>query len=190
MSAGALTFDHENTPHTKRLVERVTDCVESLSLGFDGYGDQQVKGPGLYVAIVADRSVAEYADPMGSNRWPVETCENLLSDFDACFAAIEAVSRSNDGGVVVAVDGTVLEQMVRFRNVDGGDLPPDVSLADLEYADWMGARHMSACELSLRSEVVVTITLSEENGRVTTFRDGEYETVPRSSLGEPWRATE
>jgi diadenylate cyclase len=190
MSDDALRFDYESSPNIRRLVERLTDCAESLSLGFDGYGEAQIKGPGLYVAVVTGRSVAAYADPMGSNRWPVETCENLLDDFDRCYEAVETVASSCDGGVVVGVDGTVLEQMVRFRNVNGGDLPPDVSLADLEYADWMGARHMSAYELSLRPDVVVTITLGEEDGRVTTFDDGEYESVPRSSLGEPWRATE
>lgn len=186
--AGPLSFDYENTAHTERLVERITDCVESLSLGFEGYGDPQIKGPGLYVAVVAGRSVAGFADAMGDNRWPVGTCENLLDDLDSCYAATEQVAASCDGGVVVGVDGTALEQMVRFRNVDADALPDP--LDSLEYADWMGARHMSATELSLRSEVVVAVTLSEEDGRVTIFDDGEYETVPRSSLGEPWRATE
>lgn len=190
MSDDPLTFDYESSAQTRTLIERLTDCVESLSIGFDGYGDDQIKGPGLYVAIVTCRTVADCADPMGSNRWPVETCSNILDDFDRCFEAAAAVARSRDGGVVVGVDGTVLEQMVRFRNVDSEELPPDVSLDDLEYADWMGARHMSAHELSLRPEVVVAITLSEETGRVATFDSGEYETVPRSSIGEPWRATE
>jgi len=185
-----LTFDYTNNPRTRRLVDRITECAESMSLGFDGYGDTQVKGPGLYAAVVAGRSVAGYADSMGANRWPVDVCANILDDTDSCYAAISEVARSRDGGVVVGVDGTVLEQMVRFRNVDSDSLPPGVSLTDITYADWMGARHMSAYEQSLRPEVVATVTLSEETGRVTVFEAGEYETVPRSSLGEPWRATE
>ena len=185
-----LTFDYTDNQRTRQLVDRITDCAESMSLGFDGYGGTQVKGPGLYVAVVAGRSVTGYADPMGANRWPVDVCGNILADIDDCHAAISTVAQSRDGGVVVGVDGTVLEQMVRFRNVDSDSLPADVSLADITYADWMGARHMSAYEQSLRSEVVATVTLSEETGRVTVCEAGEYNTVPRSSLGEPWRATE
>ncbi len=188
--AETLAFDYTDNPRTRQLVDRITDCVESMSLGFDGYGDAQIKGPGLYAAVVAGRSVAGYADPMGANRWPVDVCGNVLAGIDDCHAATSKVARSRDGGVVVGVDGTVLEQMVRFRNVEGDSLPPEVSLADIAYADWMGARHMSAYEQSLRPEVVATVTLSEETGRVTVFEAGEYETVPRSSLGEPWRATE
>lgn len=185
-----LTFDYTDNPRTRRLVDRITECAEGMSLGFDGYGDAQIKRPGLYAAVVAGRSVAGYADPMGANRWPVDVCGNILANIDDCHAATSKVARSRDGGVVVGIDGTVLEQMVRFRNVDGDSLPSEVSLADIAYADWMGARHMSAYEQSLRPEVVATVTLSEETGRVTVFEAGEYETVPRSSLGEPWRATE
>ena len=39
----------------------------------------------------------------------------------------------------------------------------------ITYADRMGASHMSALEISLREEVVTTITLSGETGRVTRF---------------------
>jgi len=41
----------------------------------------------------------------------------------------------------------------------------------------MGARHMSALEASTRTNVVATITLSEENGRVSVFVDGEHRMV-------------
>lgn len=185
----ALTFDYIDNPRTRGLVDRIRECAESMSLGFDRYNDTQIKGPGLYAAVVAGRSVAGYADSMGANRWPVDVCENILANMSNCHTAISEVAQSRDGGVVVGVDGTVLEQMVRFRNVDADSLSPDMNLADIAYADWMGARHMSAYEQSLRPEVVATVTLSEETGRVTVFEVGEYETVPRSSLGEPWRAT-
>jgi len=190
MTDTALSFDYEQTLHTRRLIEQLTDCVEGVSLEFERYDDEQIKGPGAYIALIAGRSVDDYADPMGANRWPVESCRNILDDIDRCYEAVEAVAHARDGGVVVGIDGTVLEQMVRFRNVTTEELPPGVRPDDLEYTDWMGARHMSAYELSLRPDVVVTITLSEESGRVTTFDDGEYETVPRASLGEPWRATD
>lgn len=187
MADSPLSFEYSRAPYTRRLVERLTDCIESVSLGFEEYGDKQVKGPGLYIALVASASVADYADPMGANRWPIETCRNILDDIDRCYEALEAVAYSRDGGVVVGIDGTVLEQMVRFRDVATEELPGQASPDSLEYADWMGARHMSAYDLSLRPDVVVTLTLSEETGRVTRFDDGEYETIPRGSLGEPWR---
>jgi len=183
-----LTFEYEHEAHTGRLLERIHDCVESISLGFDGYGDDQTKGPGLYIAIVTGRSVEQFADAMGANRWPVESCRNVLEDIEEFHDAARTVANSCDGGVVVGVDGSILEQMVRFRHVDGEDLEPGMRLADIEYADWMGARHMSALELSSRPESVVTVTLSEQSGRVSTFQNGTYETTPREQLGGPWRA--
>ena len=188
MTMGSLTFEYERQPHTERLVERIRDCVESVSLSFERYPDERAKGPGLYLAVVAGRGVAGFADPMGANRWPVETCRNVLDDIDHFYVALSTVAHSCDGGVVVGVDGTVLEQMVRFRNVSDDDTPAGVAVSELEYADWMGARHMSACELSLLSETVVTVTLSEESGRVSVFDDGEYETFARERLGASWRA--
>jgi diadenylate cyclase len=164
--------------------------VNSDSGVVDRQGDTPAGGGSRAQLPGSGRSVAGYADTMGANRWPVDVCGNILANIDDCHAATSKVARSRDGGVVVGIDGTVLEQMVRFRNVDGDSLPSEVSLADIAYADWMGARHMSAYEQSLRPEVVATVTLSEETGRVTVFEAGEYETVPRSSLGEPWRATE
>jgi len=57
----------------------------------------------------------------------------------------------------------------------------------ITYADWIGARHMSALETSLREEVVTTITLSGETGRVTRFHDGEYTSSQHEELGAEWR---
>lgn len=186
----ALEFQYETNAHVNRITERILDCVESISIEFDGYERPELKGPGFYVAIVTGRSVAGYADPMGTNRWPVETCANVEADTDLFYEAATEVATSRDGGIVVGVDGTILEQMVRFRNVTDHDLPADVTLEDIDYAGWMGARHMSAYEISLREEVVTTITLSEETGRVTTFRNGQYETMTREEVGRPWRAVE
>ena len=185
-----LSFEYERDPQTNRLIERIHDCVESVSLAFDGYGTPDVKGPGLYLAIITGRSADAFADPMGSNRWPIETCRHVMDDEDSFYEGLSTVSRSCDGGVLVGVNGTILEQMVRFRHVESDDLESGKSLSTLEYADWMGARHMSAYELSLRPESVVTITLSEETGRVSVFDDGEYDAVTRDRLGEPWRASE
>jgi len=57
--------------------------------------------------IVAGTSIAEYADPMGSNRWPVEGCEVVTCD--SFFEAARTVALNRDGAVVVTVDGTIHE---------------------------------------------------------------------------------
>jgi DNA integrity scanning protein DisA with diadenylate cyclase activity len=123
---------------------------------------------------------------MGSNRWPIDICSSVLDDLERFYTAARDVALSRDGAVVLTVDGTVLEQMVRFKDLTAGD---DVAeeQRDMEYADWMGSRHMSAFDTSLRRSVVATITVSEETGRVTVFQSGEYDTLERDELGGPWR---
>lgn len=187
MSDKSLEFHYENSVSVRDRKLRIRDCTEGISLGFHEYEKPHTKGPGLYFAIVSGRSVAAFAEPMGSNYWPMGTCSIVGDDVDSFYAAAKTVAQSRDGGVCIGVDGTVLKQMVRFKNVRDDELPDGVSVTDLEYADWMGARHMSAYETSLRPEVITTITLSEETGRVTTFQNGRYETVTRSKIGMPWR---
>jgi hypothetical protein len=60
----------------------------------------------------------------------------------------------------------------------------------IEYADWMGTKHLSAIEVSVRAEVVAAVTLSGEDGRVSVFEDGEYNDYQRDDLGGVWRPTE
>jgi len=190
MTSNTLEFPYEQTATVTGLCDRIQDCVESISLGFDDYSDENVGGPGVYIAVVSTYSVEAFAEPMGSNRWPTDVCRDVEGDLDAFYQATETVANSRDGGVCVGVDGTILEQMVRFKNVDDDELESDVSLDGIEYADWMGARHMSAYETALRPEVITTITLSEESGRITTFQDEEYETTDRDEIGGPWRVQE
>ena len=179
MDENSLTFRYADHPPVRELIQVVTECVESVSLGFDRWETPHVQGPGLYIVVVAGTSIREYADPMGSNRWPVETCE--VVDDEALFEAARTVALDHDGAVVVTVDGTIHEQMVRLKDAPGADRDEEIT-----YADWMGARHMSALETSLRDEVVVAITLSGETGRVTRFEDGEYTTYRREELGSKW----
>jgi len=49
---------------------------------------------------------------------------------------------------------------------------------------------MSALETSIREEVLWVITLSEEDGRVTTFLNGTYQDYPREGIGGRWRPEE
>ena len=86
----------------------------------------------------------------------------------------------------VGVDGEIEEQMVRFRDL--GTRSEEAELVDdVSYEPWMGSRHMSAIETSVRPEVVATVTLSEETGRVSVFRDGDAESRERDELGGAWR---
>lgn len=75
--------------------------------------------------------------------------------------------------------------MVRLRDLDLSVVADDRT--GIEYADWMGSRHMSALETSLREAVVARDTLSEETGRVSVFRDGNVATWQRGELGGVWR---
>jgi DNA integrity scanning protein DisA with diadenylate cyclase activity len=74
--------------------------------------------------------------------------------------------------------------MVRIKS-------PDATITaetEVEYADWMGTKHLSAAESSVREAVLAAVTLSEENGRVTVFEDGEHMDFEREELGGLWRS--
>jgi diadenylate cyclase len=183
MSDFAIDYgDHERVCE---VVDRLTYCAEGVSVSFDGWEEPHVKGPGLYFAVIGDSDYGAYADPMGDNRWPRDTCLSVF-DEDALAAAAESASVAQDGGVVVAVDGEIEAQMVRFRDLGTRDEEADL-VDDVSYEPWMGSRHMSAIETSVRPEVVATVTLSEETGRVSVFRDGEANSMRREEIGGRWR---
>jgi hypothetical protein len=71
--------------------------------------------------------------------------------------------------------------MVRIRPADGLDI------GQIEYRDWMSAKHLSALEVSSIDAILAAVTLSEENGRVSVFKDGEFEDYKREELGGRWR---
>ncbi len=170
------------------LTELVTYAAESISLGFERWDEPYVRGPSLYFVLVAGVHSGAYADSLGENRWPVETCRVVDTDLDTFVEAARTVAFERDGAVLVSTDGTVQEQMVRIKS------PGDDELArrqeTVEYADWMGTKHLSAAEISVRDEVWAAVTLSEETGRVTVFSDGEFEDYPRERLGERWRTAD
>jgi hypothetical protein len=182
-----LAIEYADHAPVTELIDVVTYCTEAVGLDFDRWDDPYVQGPGLYFVVVAGTSVAGYADSMGDNRWPVGDCRQVRADHDAFFEAARTVAREHDGAVVVTVDGTVHEQMVRLKDLAPEDLDA-LGVDALDYAGWMGARHMSALDTSTREEVIAAVTLSEEDGRVTVFRDGTYDDYRREELGGPWRA--
>jgi hypothetical protein len=169
------------------LVDVVRYCLEAISLGFDGWETDHAKGPGFYLAVVSGTDVEEYADPMGANRWPVETCRDVFGGTGRFYAGAATVASEMDGAVIASIDGVLQEQMVRLK-----DLPREAFVAAggsrAAYEPWMGSRHMNALDTSLRADVVATITLSEEDGRVTVFSDGQFEDDGREAVGGRWRA--
>ncbi len=168
-------------------MDQIRYTAESLSMEFDQWGEQYVSGPSLYLLIVAEINFDAYTDPMGDNRWPVERCRVVTESPDGFMQVARDVAFSRDGAVVVTGDGTIQEQMVRVRSPSREYIR---EFEDLEYAEWMGAKHMSALETSIREEVLWVITLSEEDGRVTTFLDGTYQDYPREEIGGRWRPEE
>jgi len=166
------------------LMDQIRYTAESLSMGFGRWGERHVSGPSLYLLIVSEVNFDSYTDPMGSNRWPVERCQVVTESPEAFTQVARDVAFSQDGAIVVTGDGTVQEQMVRVRSPGPEAIE---AFGTLEYADWMGAKHMSALETSIREEVLWVVTLSEEDGRVTTFLDGTYQDYPREEIGGRWR---
>ncbi|SDX84590.1 diadenylate cyclase [Halobellus clavatus] len=176
----ASRTDYETS---QQLMDLLRYTAESLSLGFDRWDEQHVSGPSLYFLVVADVDVSSYTDPLGANKWPVNRCRVISESAEAFVEAARDVAFTCDGAIVIAADGTIQEQMVRVRS------PSHQSMdgIDIEYADWMGTKHMSALEASTREEVLWAVTLSEENGRVSSFLNGTYQDYPREEIGGRWR---
>lgn len=75
--------------------------------------------------------------------------------------------------------------MVRVRSPSRNEVS---GIDELQYADWMRTKQLSALETSLREDVIWAIALSEEDGHVTTFLNGTYQDYPRDELGGRWRS--
>ncbi|WP_435098942.1 diadenylate cyclase [Halorubrum sp. N11] len=166
------------------LMDQIRYVAEALSIEFDKWDDQYVSGPSLYFLVVAETDFEEYTDPLGENIWPTDRCKIVLDSPEDFRRVAEDVAFSRDGAIIVTGDGTIQRQMVRVRSPSRTEVS---AVADLEYPDWMGTKHMSALETSLRKNVLWAITLSEENGRVTTYLDGTYQDYPREEIGGRWR---
>lgn len=182
--ADELAIDYQNHDRVQLILDQIVHILESISLDFDRWDEPFVRGPGLYFAIVSGHSVSNYADPMGDNTWPTEDCQTIIGCEESFYEAALEVAETRDGAVVVSVDGHIQPQMVRFRDVDTDEIPTE---SKPEYTDWMGSRHMSAADTSLRPNVVAAVTLSEETGRVTVFTDGGFDDQPRHEISARWR---
>lgn len=169
---------------SQELMDQIRYVAEGLSIDFDRWEDQYVRGPSLYVLIVAGTGFEEYTDPLGGNRWPVSRCQVVFDSEEAFRRVAKDVAFTRDGAVVVTADGTIQEQMVRVRSPNDEEQPEPTGV---DHPDWMGTKHVSALETSRRENVLWAITLSEEDGRVTTFLDGSYQDYPREEIGGRWR---
>ncbi len=169
---------------SQELMDLLRYTAETLSLEFTRWDEQYVRGPSLYFLVVADVNFGVYTDPLGANRWPIDRCPLVSTSDDSFIEAARDVAFTCDGAVIIAADGTIQEQMVRVRGIRPGERPTGEELA---FPDWMGTKHMSALEASTREEVLWAVTLSEEDGRVTTFLDGTYQDYPRAEIGGRWR---
>ncbi|WP_323740467.1 diadenylate cyclase [Halegenticoccus tardaugens] len=155
-----------------------------MSLSFSQWDEPYVTGPSLYFIVVADIDFGKYTDPLGDNTWPVDQCRSVTISSDEFIDAARNVAFNCDGAVVIAADRTIHEQMVRVRTPNTTEVVEEPPIA---YADWMGTKHLSALEISHREEVLASVTLSEENGRVTVFQNGKYNDSEREQLGGRWR---
>jgi len=172
----------------QELIDFITYAIESISLEFDRWDDEYVRGPGLYFVVVTGVHSGQYADSLGDNHWPTADCRVVTDDLDTFVSAARTVGQTNDGAVIISTDGTIQKQMVRIKSQSDGDATGQKE--HIEYADWMGTKHLSAIEVSVREEVLATITLSEENGRMSLFIDGDYEDYLRDELGGAWRSSD
>ena len=172
---------------SQELMDHIRYTAESLSLEFEQWGEQYVSGPSLYILIVAEVNFDDYTDPLGDNEWPVDRCRVATESRDVFTKVARDVAFSRDGAVIVTGDGTIQKQMVRVRSPYRDEVE---HVHELEFPDWMGTKHMSALETSLREDVLWAITLSEEDGRVTTFLNGTYQDYPREEIGGRWRPDE
>lgn len=145
-------------------IDTMEEYMKQLSYEFDDYGEEHVKGPGLYVAFVSDYSLGDLGTPRDPNTWE-SLDEDRYVDDDELYDELKDVANEDDLAIVVWMNGKLHEYNVRFDTPDDKD--------DLNYESGMGSRHMSALEISSREEVVISMTLSEEEGTVTKFRDGE-----------------
>lgn len=175
---------HVTYETSQELMDLLRYTCETLSLEFGRWDEAYVAGPSLYFLVVTDTDFVEYTDPLGANRWPVDRCGVISESIDTFVDVSRDVANTRDGAVIIAADGTIQEQMVRVRSPSREEME---QAGELAYPDWMGTKHLSALEISTREEVLWAVTLSEEDGRVSSFLNGTYQDYPRSEIGGRWR---
>jgi hypothetical protein len=172
---------HAEFATVEKTVSLLKYVAEEVGLDFDRWDSRYARGPSLYFLVLSEVRFDSFVDGLGTNRWPVENARVLPEDFTAAVRVASDVAFDCDGAIVVSADGTFQERMVRVRST------PEHRMPDVEYPDWMSAKHLSAFEASTREGVLAAVTLSEESGRVTVFQGGSYDDRERHELGGRWR---
>jgi len=124
--------------------------------------------------------------PARREQGPINRCQLVTDSLDKFTAVARDVAFTRDGAVIVTADGTIQEQMVRVRNPSSTDAGRRRRRSGRLDGDETPERAGNP----LREEVIWAITLSEEDGRVTTFLNGTYQDYPatRSAAdGDPRR---
>ena len=88
------------------LIESITYAIESLSLGFDRWDQEYVRGSGLYFVVVTGVHSGAYANPLGENTWPTETCRVVTENVDVFVEVARTVGFTRDGAIIISTDGT------------------------------------------------------------------------------------
>lgn len=83
------------------LTDLITYAIESISLGFDRWGQEYVRGPRLYFVVLTGVHLGHYADSLGENTWPIETCRVVPDDLDRFVKAAQTVGLTHDGAVMI-----------------------------------------------------------------------------------------
>lgn len=182
-----LSANYSNDQRVERWVQRVIECARRMSYEYKNYGkyedddDVARKGPGLYVAFVSAATIADIADQPNPNVW--YDSDPRYVDDDCLYKELRTVAQTQDQAVVIWMNGRVHEYNVRF-------LPPAPERrSNVTYPDERGTRHQSAAETSIRDEIVMTLTVSEEDGTVMTFWDGEADrTYQRPEIVEDFES--
>ena len=65
----------------EETIDLLTYITEDVSLGFKRWDDRYIRGPGLYFVVISEVRFDSFVDPLGTNRWPVETARALRDGF-------------------------------------------------------------------------------------------------------------
>ena len=84
------------------LIASIAYAIESISLTFDRWDEEYVRGPGLYFVVVTGTHSGAYADALGENTWPTETCRVVTENLDGFVEAARAVGSTRDGAIIIS----------------------------------------------------------------------------------------
>ena len=85
------------------LIAFISYAIESISLTFDRWDEKHVRGPGLYFVVVTGVHSGAYADRLGENTWPTETCRVVTEDLDGFVETARTVGFTRDGAIISRV---------------------------------------------------------------------------------------